>query len=208
MNKYLRLFDACKKETPLSKTSAEDTITQYNRAQVFLNNLEVSVEKYLTLVTQTYREEDYPPAVGAEGEAVDGLQVLIDKNIESLTDYTTKFFDIRGKNIEIFREIDNTLNPITRIARQVQAAPPLPMSGGFRLNADLRPHLLVKDCTLKEVTTFSESFVKYVKSSPNSIIPEGALLAHININVDQHRLTIIKDKNFSKENNLEEFHQV
>ena len=91
------LHDACKKETPLSKTSAEDTITQYNRAQVFLNNLEVSVEKYLTLVTQTYREEDYPPVAGTEGGAVDGLQVLIDKNIESLTDYTNKFIEIRGK---------------------------------------------------------------------------------------------------------------
>ena len=155
LNKCLTLLDACKKGPPLSKTSTEDTITQYNRTQVFLNNLEVSVENYLTYVTQTYREEDYPPAVGAEGEAVDGLQVLIDKNIESLTDYTNKFFDIRGKNIEIFRAIDNTLNPITRIARQVQAAPQLPMSGGFRLNADLRPHLLVKVCTVKEVSTFS-----------------------------------------------------
>ena len=102
MNKCLTLLYACKKETPLSKTSAEDTITQYNRAQVFLNDLEVSMEKYLTLVTQTYREEDYPPVAGAEGEAVDGLQVLIDKNIESLTDYTNKFIEIRGTNLEIF----------------------------------------------------------------------------------------------------------
>ena len=45
MNKCLTLLDACKKETPLSKTLAEDTITQYNRTQVFLNNLEVSVEE-------------------------------------------------------------------------------------------------------------------------------------------------------------------
>ena len=93
------LLDACKRETPLSKTSAEDTITQYNRTQVFLNNLEVSVEKNLTLVTQTYREEDYPPAVGTDGAAVDGLQVLIDKNIESLTAYTNKFIKIRSKNL-------------------------------------------------------------------------------------------------------------
>ena len=88
LNKCLTLLDACKNETPLSKTSAEDTITQYNRAQVFPNNLEVSVEKYLTLLTQTYREEDYPPVAGAEGGTVDGLQVLIDKNIESLCYYT------------------------------------------------------------------------------------------------------------------------
>ena len=81
------------------------------------------------------------------------------------------------------------------------------MSGGFKLNADLRPHLLVKDCTLKEVTTFSESFVNYMKSSPNSIIPEGALWAHINVNVDQHWLTLIKERKFTKENTLEEFQQ-
>ena len=37
LNKYQTLLDACKRETPLSKTSAEDTITQYNRTQVFLN---------------------------------------------------------------------------------------------------------------------------------------------------------------------------
>ena len=93
------------------------------------------------------------------------------------------------------------LNPITKIARQaVQAAPQHPMSGGFKLNADLRPHLLVKDCTLKEVTTFSESFVNYMKSSPNSIIPEGAFRTHINVNVHQHWLTLIKERKFTKEN--------
>ena len=46
------------------------------------------METYLTLLTQTYQEADYPPAVGTDGAAVDGLQALIDKNIESLTDYT------------------------------------------------------------------------------------------------------------------------
>ena len=102
INKCLTLLEACKRETPLSKTSADDTITQYNRAQTFLNDVEVSMERYLILVTQTCLEEDNPPVTGTEGGTVDGLQVLIDKNIESLTDYTNKFIEIRSKNLEIF----------------------------------------------------------------------------------------------------------
>ena len=47
-----------------------------------------------------------------------------------------------------------------------------------------------------------------MNSSPNSIIPEGALWAHINVNVDQHWLTLIKERKFTKENTLEEFLQV
>ena len=166
------------------------------------------MESYLALLTQTYQEPDGPPAVGKNGAAIDHLQVLIDKHLDNLTEYTDKFINIRKNNIETFRSIDSTLNPITRSARQVQAAPPLPMSGGFRLNADLRPHLLVKDCTLKEATTFSESFSNYMNSSPNSTIPEGQLWAHINVNVDQHWLTLIKENKFTKDKSLEEFRQV
>ena len=71
LNKCQTLLDACKRETPLSKTSAEDTITQYNRTKICLNDLEVSVESYLALLTQTYQEPDDPPAVGTDGAAVD-----------------------------------------------------------------------------------------------------------------------------------------
>ena len=111
-----------------------------------------------------------------------------------MTDYTNKFIEIRGKNLEIFRVIDTTLNPIQRIAARqaVQAAPQQPMSGGFKLNADLRPHLLVKDCTLKEAKTFSESFSNYMNSSPNSIIPEGQLLKKTSLQ------NINLSKNFKK----------
>ena len=79
MNKCLTLLEACKRETPLSKTSADDTITQYNRAQISLNDLEASMERYLTLVTQTYREEDNALVDETEEGIPDGLQVLIDK---------------------------------------------------------------------------------------------------------------------------------
>ena len=100
-------------ETPLSKTSAEDALTLYTRTKNCLNDLEVSVETYLGLVTQTYQEPDEPPAVGTEGAAgVDGLQVLIDTHINNLAVYSTKVIDIRTNNIETFRSIDSALNPI------------------------------------------------------------------------------------------------
>ena len=54
----------------------KNSVKVYNRAQVSLNDLQVSMEKYLTLVTLTYREEDYPPVAGTEGGTV---QVSIDK---------------------------------------------------------------------------------------------------------------------------------
>ena len=73
MNKCQQLFDACKVEIPLSKTSAEDALTLYTRTKICLNDLEVSVETYLDLLTQTYQEPDDPSAVGTDGAAVDGL---------------------------------------------------------------------------------------------------------------------------------------
>ena len=65
-------------------------------------------------------------------------QVLNDK-------YTDKFINLRKNYIETFHSIGSTLNPITRSTRQVKAAPPLPMSGGFRLNADLKPPTLMRE---------------------------------------------------------------
>ena len=153
-----------------------------------MNELQTSVETYLDLVTLTYEESPPrgPPEVGEDDAAVapasevDGLQVLIDTHINNLAGYSTRVIDLRSNNIETFRSIDRALNPVVRIASQVQAAPPGPASGGFRLNPDLRPHILQKYCTLKEATTFSESFANYMTSSPNSIIPEGQLWDHIN----------------------------
>ena len=76
---------------------------------------------------------------------------------------------------------------------------------GFKLNTDLRPALLVKDCTLKEVNNLSETFSNYMRRSPNQTIPPGALWAQVIINVDQFWLTEVKERKFIKETTLEEF---
>ena len=89
-------------------------MTQYNRAKNSLNELEASTERYLTLLTQTYRDEDNVPIDETEEDSQDGLQILIDKNLESISGYTTKFHDIRRANLETFRVIDTMLNPIKR----------------------------------------------------------------------------------------------
>ena len=91
-----------KEKPPLTKTSYEDAITQYNWTKICLNDLEVSVETYLNLLTQTYQEPDDPPAVATDKAAVDGLQVLIDKNLDNLSEYINKFIDITGKNMGPF----------------------------------------------------------------------------------------------------------
>ena len=91
------------------------------------------------------------------------LSLIIGDLQVSVEVYSQSFKDIKGKNIEIFRLIHSTLNPIPparSATRQVQAAPQIPMPLGFKLNHDLRPVLLVKDCTLKEVNNFSETFSK------------------------------------------------
>ena len=56
LNKCQQLLDLCRVETPLSKTSAEDALTLYSRTKICLNEMETSVETYLDLVTQTYKE--------------------------------------------------------------------------------------------------------------------------------------------------------
>ena len=106
LNLCLTMLEVCKGEirstVPLSKKSTEDTMTQYNRAQISLNDLEASMERYITLVTQTYWEEDNGPIDETEEGTQDVLHVLIDKNLESLTDYTNKFIKIRSKSHETF----------------------------------------------------------------------------------------------------------
>ena len=152
------MLDLCRVEAPLSKTSAVVALSLYSRTKMCLNELETSVETYLDLVTLIYEEPppQGPPEVEEDGAAVapapevDGLQVLIDTHINNLAGYSTRVIDLRSNNIETFWSIDRALNPVVRIATsQVQATAPVPASGGFRLNPDLRPHILQKDCTLK-----------------------------------------------------------
>ena len=125
-----------------------------------MNELETSVEYYLDLMTQTYED---PPAresqeieeevAAAQAPEVDHLHNSIDTHTNEIMVYSTRVINLRTNNIKIFRGIDRALNPVNRIAPQAQAAPPVAASGGFRLNTDLRPPILQKDCTLREATT-------------------------------------------------------
>ena len=107
------------------------------------------MDKYLDLTLQTH--------VGSEADLekiIGDLQVIVDV-------YSKSFEDMKDKNIDIFWLIHSTLYPIpTAIAatRQVQAVPQIPMPVGFKPTSDLRPALLVKDCILKEVNNFSQTF--------------------------------------------------
>ena len=137
---------------------------------------------------------------GHEGYDADMDKLIVDKQA-AIEVYSLTIENIKGQNIEIFWLVHSTLNPIPTAratAGPIQAAPESSMPGGFKLNSDLRPALLVKDCTLKEVNNFSEAFCNDTQSSPNLTIPEGALWAQVNVNVDQYWLTEIKERKFTK----------
>ena len=155
VNKCQQLLDQCRVESPLTLTSAEDALSIYSRTQICMNELETSVEYYLELMAQTYED---PPARepqeieqdGAAAPEIDHLQELIDTHSNEVTAYSTRVINLRANNLETFRAIDRALNPVNpRIAPQAQAAPPVAPSGDFRLNTDLRPPILQKDCTFR-----------------------------------------------------------
>ena len=77
-------------------------MTHFNRAQSSLNELEASMEKYLTLITHTHRDEDDIAIDETEEDNQDSLQQLIDQNLAAIDEYSTKFHNIRGSNLEIF----------------------------------------------------------------------------------------------------------
>ena len=79
------------------------------------------------------------------------------------------------------------------------------MPVGFKPNSDLKPALLVKDCILREVVKFSETFANYMRSSQNQTIPPGALWSHVIVNIDPFWLTEVKERGFKRETTLEEF---
>ena len=78
-------------------------------------------------------------------------------------------------------------------------------SVSFKPCPDLRPSLLVRDCTLKEVEHFNEKFANYMRSGPNQTIPTGALYSQVCVNIDNYWLTEIRERGFTKDTNLEEF---
>ena len=145
INKCLKLVEVCRRESqignsPLLKQLAEDLIVHYNRTQGSLRELEERMEKFLSLSSHTHDDDNE-----------DDLQELIDESLAAI-------------------EVYSTLNPIQiarASARPIQAAPQNSMPGRFKLNSDLRPNLLVKDFTLREVNIFSEAFSNYMQSSPN-----------------------------------------
>ena len=77
----------------------------------------------------------------------------------------------------------------------------MPMS--FKPYPDLRPSLLVRNCTLNEVEHFIEKSANYMRSGPNQIIPPGALKLTGCINIDPYWLTEIRERGFTKDTNPE-----
>ena len=167
VNKCLKLVEDFREEnnhsSPLVHQAATDIMTFYNWAKNQLEVLEGSIEKYLDLTSQTH--------TGSDAE----LDEIIGDLTVSVEVYSKSFEDIKGTNIEIFQLIQSTLNPIPpdrSATMPVQAVPQVPMPLGFKLNHDLRPALLVKDCTLKEVNNFSETFSILQINADLSICPQ------------------------------------
>ena len=79
------------------------------------------------------------------------------------------------------------------------------MPVGFKPNSDLKPALLVKDCILREVVKFSETFANYMRSSQNQTIPPGALYSQVIVNIDPFWLIEVRERGFNKETTLEDF---
>ena len=63
-------------------------MTHYNRAQNSLNELEASMEKYITLMTHTHRDEDDIAIDETEEDNQDSLQLLIDQNLATISEYS------------------------------------------------------------------------------------------------------------------------
>ena len=119
------------------------------------------MQRFLDLSVQTFTGDD-------ESE--------LDRKIEDIStqmDKYTKTVDcIRTNNIENFRHIQHILHPPDN-TRHVKPQVSMPMS--FKPYQDLRPSLLVRNCTLNEVEHFIEKSANYMRSGPNQIIPPGAL---------------------------------
>ena len=91
MNLCLTLLEACKGEVQstshLSRQSAEDTMTHYNQAQSSVNELEESIDKYLTLISSTHQDNIATNETDEDNQ--DSLQQMSDKNLTALDEYCT-----------------------------------------------------------------------------------------------------------------------
>ena len=85
-----------------------------------------------------------------------------------------KFHERTTDLMDIFREIHLTLHPPTqREATTRQPQVPIQVSVSFKPCMDLKPSILQRDCTLKEVERFIENFSNYMRLGYNSVIPAG-----------------------------------
>ena len=124
------------------------------------------MQRYLDLSVQTF-------TWGEEGD----LDRMIEQNLAQLDRYTKAVEDIKINNIETFRQIQLILHPPQSLREPIrQIQPEVLTSVSFKPCQDLRPSLLVCDCTLKEVEHFNEKFANYIMSDPNQTIPTVALL--------------------------------
>ena len=79
----------------------------------------------------------------------------MDKNSEQFEKYATLVENIQTKNMDIFRDIHLTLHPPTQCeATPRQPQVPIQVSASFKPCMDLKPSILQRDCTLKEVERY------------------------------------------------------
>ena len=96
------------------------------------------------------------------GEEAD-LNKKMDENSEQYEKYATLVENIQAKNMDIFRDIHVILHPPPQhevIPRQPQV--PVQVSSSFKPCMDLKPSILQRDSTLKEVERFIEAFSNYM----------------------------------------------
>ena len=99
-----------------------------------------------------------------------------------------QFSEVQHSNIEIFEKcLTLTVPTKPPTTRQTQAAPSI-TTMGFKLQAEVKPTFLIKDCTLTEFNKFTETFVTYLKSS-GSNVPAEAIYSNLHVNMDSYWFT-------------------
>ena len=108
-----------------------------------------------------------------------------------LEEYTTRVAEVRSTDIAAFREIEAIVNPPPTVTPDTQRQGQSNQQGPviFKPQADLKPCLLQRDCNLKEVENFIQSFRNYTQSGYMGAIPNGAVYSQALVNVYEHWLT-------------------